>query len=76
MNNRIIYSQRIRQCFADDFKFLDTHKHIRTQEGFDKIAESLGAYQDSLTVDLIVAALKEIEREYHVTTGQGERNTA
>jgi len=56
------YQRRIRQCFTDAYRFLDTHKHAQTEEEWNVIAGSLAVYTDPLTVDLIVAALNEIER--------------
>ena len=58
------YQERFRTCFADAYNFLDEHKQARSEMDFEKIVEDLKLFQDPLTVELIVAAVNEIEREY------------
>jgi hypothetical protein len=58
------YQERIRKSFAAAYNFLDTHKHPRTSEDWERITKDTSQYTDPLTVDLIAAAVSELEREY------------
>ena len=60
----IAYQKRIRQCFADAYTFLDDNKHIRDGEGWRRATEGMRRYKDPLTVELVLAAMNELEREY------------
>jgi len=62
------YTERIRQCFEAAFKFINVNKCARTYEDWERIVESLSQYIDPLIIDLIVAAVNEIEREYKTVT--------
>lgn len=72
MNDYTPYQQRIRECFAATYRFLDENKHARTDEDWKRISDTISTRKDTdpLTVDLIVAAVKEIEREYNAATGK------
>jgi len=58
------YEKRINKAFTQAYSFLIGNKHARTDGDWERIAGSLSQYTDPLTVDLIVAAVKELEREY------------
>jgi len=57
------YQIRIRQCFADAYRFFDEHKCARTADDWNTIAESLSKYTDPFTAELVSASLKELRRE-------------
>jgi len=61
------YQKRIHQCFADAYKFMDENKHVRNGEGWGRVTGRLAQYKDPLTIDLVLAAMKELEREYQLT---------
>jgi hypothetical protein len=59
------YQERIRDCFAKAFRFLDQHKHARTDEDWVTISRAVGEYgDDPFMISLITAAALELEREY------------
>lgn len=58
------YDRRIKKCFGVAYKFLDEHKHARTDEDWERIVGSVAPYTDPFTVDLITAVIGELEREY------------
>ena len=58
------YQERIRRCFSDTYNYLDTHKHVRTDDDWRRAVDALKLYTDPLTAGLLVAVVKELEREY------------
>jgi len=65
------YQQYIRQCLADVYRFLDTHKQPRTNEDWAAIAETLKQYKDPFTSSLLIACVNELEREYTASKKMG-----
>ena len=72
MNAYTPYQHHIRECFAAAYRFLDEHKHARTNDDWERIstAVSLRKDTDPLMIDLIVAVMNELEREYNAATGK------
>jgi len=58
------YMKRIKQCFADAYRFLEKHKHPRTEADWERITGSLPRYKDPLTIGLVCGCVEELEREY------------
>ena len=64
------YQQYLRDCFAEAYRFIDTYKHARTDEDWARIVGSLEAYADPFTINLVVTAFTELEREYKEATNE------
>lgn len=67
MENCTQYQQRIRECFAQAFRFFDNHKHARTDADWERVTTDLAAFKDPPTVDLVISVVKELEREYNAS---------
>jgi hypothetical protein len=57
------YIIRVRNSFGIAYKFFDKHKYARTDEDWGRVAANVPNDIDPLTIDLIVAVLRELERE-------------
>ena len=64
------YQEAARECFAVAYRFLDKHKHPRTEKDWERIESAMSALKlqrgndNPLLIDLIVAVVSELEREY------------
>jgi len=57
------YQEYFRACFATAYSFLDAHKHVRTDEDWERVVADIKLHSDPLTRDLLLAAFKELRRE-------------
>jgi len=57
------YISRVRNSFSVAYKFFDKHKYARADEDWGRVAANVPNDTDPLTIDLIVAVLRELERE-------------
>ena len=58
------YIKRIKQCFSEAYRFLETNRNPQTQKDWERMAGSLSLYKDPLTVGLVCECIKELEREH------------
>ena len=66
------YQQRIRECFAVAYNFLDKHKHPVNSDDWGSIVAELGTLgTDTLTQNLIMAVMKEFEWDYEQRKQEG-----
>ena len=65
MSKHTDYQTYARDCFATAYRYFETHKLIRDDEGWQRAAAAMGEHQDPFTCDLLTACVVEFEREYN-----------
>ena len=59
------YHQYIKKCFRQGYDFLVAHANPRTDDDWERIAESIDSFTDEFAIDLAAACETEHKRKYY-----------
>jgi hypothetical protein len=64
------YQQHFRDTLAATWRFFEAHKHPRTADDWQVIADATSGFGDTLTLEakFVLVAVEELEREYKEAT--------